>query len=144
MTGAIIAIRAARGRREVRLLDYLEADAADRATGDALAWIKSLRHARVDAETLRRRFTYRDDSLWWFTEVYLHKQQVVAGIFQAGIADAFPYLAEMATEHVLKPGYAYANEFPIGLELILDGLDRKRTYANGYGLRARTPGGAAP
>lgn len=26
----------------------------------------------------------------------------------------------------------------------LDGLDRKRTYANGYGLRARAPGGAAP
>jgi hypothetical protein len=24
----------------------------------------------------------------------------------------------------VKPGYAYANEFPFGLELILDGLER--------------------
>ena len=30
------------------------------------------------------------------------------------------------TEHVLQPGYAFANEFGYGLELILDGLDRAR------------------
>jgi AcrR family transcriptional regulator len=38
----------------------------------------------------------------------------------------FPYLTEMAMEHVLKPGYAYSNEFEIGLEIILDGLERLR------------------
>ncbi|CUR55201.1 Transcriptional regulator, TetR family [metagenome] len=37
---------------------------------------------------------------------------------------AFPYLMEIATEHVLQPGYSYADEFPFGLELILDGLER--------------------
>jgi hypothetical protein len=31
---------------------------------------------------MRRRFTYRDDSLWWFTEIYLHKQQVVLSLFR--------------------------------------------------------------
>jgi hypothetical protein len=31
---------------------------------------------------------------------------------------------ELTIEHVLKPGYAYSNEFPFGLELILDGLER--------------------
>ncbi len=36
----------------------------------------------------------------------------------------YPYLAELATEHVLKPGYDHGNEFEFGLELILDGLER--------------------
>lgn len=38
--------------------------------------------------------------------------------------DRYPYLAEMATEHVLRPGYAYADEYEIGLELVLDALGR--------------------
>ncbi|HEY3607758.1 MAG TPA: TetR/AcrR family transcriptional regulator [Pseudonocardiaceae bacterium] len=37
----------------------------------------------------------------------------------------YPYLAEMATEHVMRPGYDYGHEFDFGLELILDGLQRK-------------------
>ena len=36
----------------------------------------------------------------------------------------YPHLVELTREHVLKPGYAYGNEFPFGLELILDGLER--------------------
>jgi AcrR family transcriptional regulator len=39
-------------------------------------------------------------------------------------ADAFPYLTEIAVEHVLRPGYDYGNEYQFGLELILDGLER--------------------
>jgi AcrR family transcriptional regulator len=35
----------------------------------------------------------------------------------------YPYLMEIALEHVLKPGYSYANEFEIGLDLILEGLE---------------------
>ncbi len=38
----------------------------------------------------------------------------------------FPHFAELVVEHALRPGYAYANEFEIGLELILDGLSRLR------------------
>jgi AcrR family transcriptional regulator len=34
----------------------------------------------------------------------------------------YPYLTELATEHVLRPGYDYGDEFVIGLDLILDGL----------------------
>jgi hypothetical protein len=40
---------------------------------DANRWIKRLRFVRYGAETMRERFRYRDDSLWWFTELYLHK-----------------------------------------------------------------------
>jgi hypothetical protein len=32
----------------------------------------------------------------------------------------------MAVEHVLQPGYVYADEFDFGFDLILDGLDRLR------------------
>jgi AcrR family transcriptional regulator len=38
--------------------------------------------------------------------------------------DELPHLAEMATDHVLQPGYAFGDEFEWGLELVLDGLDR--------------------
>src|SRR5215831_2591523 len=39
-------------------------------------------------------------------------------------ADQYPHLAEMATAHVLQPGYQYGNEFETGLDLILDALER--------------------
>jgi hypothetical protein len=38
--------------------------------------------------------------------------------------DAFPHLAELTTEHVLRPGYDHRAEFDFGLDLILDGLAR--------------------
>lgn len=38
-------------------------------------------------------------------------------------ATEYPYLAELTAEHVLQPGYNYGDEFALGLELILDGLE---------------------
>jgi AcrR family transcriptional regulator len=40
-------------------------------------------------------------------------------------AAEYPYLAELTAEHVLKPGYDYGDEFEYGLDLILDGLERR-------------------
>jgi AcrR family transcriptional regulator len=40
------------------------------------------------------------------------------------MSNAFPHLGEMAAELILKPGYAYGNEFQFGIDLILDGLER--------------------
>ncbi len=42
------------------------------------------------------------------------------------LAGEYPHLAEMITEHAMKPGYDYAEEFEFGLDLILDGLERLR------------------
>jgi AcrR family transcriptional regulator len=42
------------------------------------------------------------------------------------LAGEYPHLAEMITEHAMKPGYDYAEEFEFGLDLILDGLGRFR------------------
>jgi AcrR family transcriptional regulator len=38
--------------------------------------------------------------------------------------DEYPFMVEILTEHVMKPGYDYANEFEYGLDLILDGLEK--------------------
>ena len=43
------------------------------------------------------------------------------------LAGEYPHLAEMITDHAMKPGYDYAKEFEFGLDLILDGLERLRT-----------------
>ncbi|MFJ4772888.1 TetR/AcrR family transcriptional regulator [Streptomyces uncialis] len=48
--------------------------------------------------------------------------EVAGAILREMPADAYPHLAEIATEHVLKPGYDYADEFTFGLDLILDAL----------------------
>ena len=50
--------------------------------------------------------------------------QVADEILGRTVAEHYPYLAEMATEHVMKPGYSYSDEFGFGLDLILDGLER--------------------
>jgi AcrR family transcriptional regulator len=44
-------------------------------------------------------------------------------------ADEYPHLTEFTVEHVLRPGYAYGNEFGFGLGLILDGLEKTREAA---------------
>ena len=42
------------------------------------------------------------------------------------LAGEYPHLAEIITEHAMRPGYDYAEEFEFGLDLILDGVDRLR------------------
>ena len=37
----------------------------------------------------------------------------------------YPNLVEFITEHAMKPGYDYGDEFEYGLDVILDGLERK-------------------
>jgi len=65
------------GTRRIDLLSLLEPDEDERAHEDAYAWIKAVRHLRVDGTPLRTRFTLRGDSLWWFAELYLHKEQAI-------------------------------------------------------------------
>jgi AcrR family transcriptional regulator len=44
--------------------------------------------------------------------------------YEAVLAD-YPHLVEVVGGHVAKAGYDYATEFLFGLDLILDGLDRR-------------------
>jgi AcrR family transcriptional regulator len=41
--------------------------------------------------------------------------------------DQYPHLVELATEHILQPGYDFGNEFEFGLNVILDALTRSIT-----------------
>jgi hypothetical protein len=73
---ATIVSTGAQGAERVHPLDsLLTAAAQDDVRREANAWIKSLRLVRYDGRTMRQRFHYRTDSLWWFTEIYLHKMR---------------------------------------------------------------------
>jgi AcrR family transcriptional regulator len=49
---------------------------------------------------------------------------VTEAIMQRMPAGEYPHLVEMATEHILQPGYHFGDEFGFGLTLILDALGR--------------------
>ena len=51
--------------------------------------------------------------------------EVADAVMQA-MKESYPHLTELIQEHALRPGYAYAEEFRIGLDLVLDGLERHR------------------
>src|SRR5262245_13088718 len=107
------------GARRVRLADYLDARAEECALASERDWIKRLRQIDVDGQPLRRRFTYRGDSLWWFAELYLHKQQVVLNTYrtiaalEALIARERPFEMEVVrggrTVRILAPQAARAH-----------------------------------
>lgn len=50
--------------------------------------------------------------------------ELSAGILD-GLPSDLPHLSAMVG-HALRPGYAYGDEFEIGLELVIDGLARRR------------------
>ena len=49
--------------------------------------------------------------------------EVAGMILGENVAAEYPRLAEIAMEHVMKPGYSYLDEFAYGLDLVLDGLE---------------------
>ena len=59
----------------VDLGSLLTPAAREQAREDAIRWIKQFRLVPYGGVTMRERFTYRDDSLWWFTELYLQKMR---------------------------------------------------------------------
>ncbi len=52
--------------------------------------------------------------------------EVAESLMHQFASGQYPYLTEIATQHVMKPGYSYADEFEFGLELVLEGLERIR------------------
>ncbi|MGW0822064.1 TetR/AcrR family transcriptional regulator [Streptomyces sp. NPDC002845] len=67
-------------------------------------------------------FVLQESSLPFSTAQDL--EDVAENIVRQLPADRYPHLTEMITNHALQPGYAYADEFASGLDLILDGLER--------------------
>ena len=52
------------------------------------------------------------------------RAEVAEPMIQLFSAGDYPHLLEMATEHVLRPGYDFGDEFEIGLDVILEALAR--------------------
>ncbi|MFD3841531.1 TetR/AcrR family transcriptional regulator C-terminal domain-containing protein [Streptomyces sp. NPDC058642] len=49
----------------------------------------------------------------------------LAESIMSGFGDGeYPHLTEIATAHVMRPGYDYGDEFEFGLDLVLDGLQQ--------------------
>jgi hypothetical protein len=82
MKDAVLLVDNGSGPRAVALADALDAEREERALTASYDWIKRLRHISVDGQPLRTRFTLRGDSLWWFAELYLHKQQTMLMVFR--------------------------------------------------------------
>lgn len=95
------------------------------------AVIGTLRHAGFSVEMAAHAFALLDSYVYGFAlqEAALPFEgpetltDVTTSIMEGFDADQYPHLVEMATEHILKPGYDFGNEFDFGLDLILDALD---------------------
>jgi AcrR family transcriptional regulator len=94
----------------------------------------SLREAGFTIDMAAHAYSVMDSYIYGFalqqTNLPLDTSQNVAQVAQDILrqlpADEYPHLAEMIIEHAMKPGYAYADEFEFGLDLILDGLEGLR------------------
>jgi AcrR family transcriptional regulator len=95
------------------------------------AVIGSLRDAGFSIELAAHAFSILDSYIYGFAlqERSLpfpapeQTAELAQDILASFPADKYPHLAELTTQHVLRSGYNYANEFEFGLDLILDGLD---------------------
>ena len=85
-------------------------------------------HAFAALDSYIYGFAMQEKSLPFTTE---EETAAMAQIMLAQLAaNDYPYLTELTAEHVLQPGYNYGDEFPLGLDLILDGLERWLTRAD--------------
>jgi hypothetical protein len=133
--GALLTCVSAQGRTIQTNVDSLVGpDLRERTRADGIQWIKRLRLARYGSLSMRERFTYRGDSLWWFTELYLHKMRRV----------------EKAVATVLALEAACERHAPASL--VLDEADEVtaevagafgRTHRIGIDIRTRRPPRAA-
>jgi AcrR family transcriptional regulator len=95
------------------------------------AVIGSCRRAGFSVAMAAHAFSLLDSYIYGFVlqEVNLpfddtdNLEEVVESMMMPFSADDYPHLVELATEHVLQPGYSYADEFEYGLGLILDSLE---------------------
>lgn len=102
------------------------------------AVIGSLRRAGFSVEMTAHAFALIDSYVFGFAlsedALPIHGPETVTEVAESMMqqypADAYPHLAEFSTEHILKPGYDFGQEFDFGLGLILDALART-VLANG-------------
>jgi AcrR family transcriptional regulator len=96
------------------------------------AVLGSLRKAGFSVEMAAHAYSILDGYIYGFTLTELtlpfrnsgEVAEVAGNMLQGFRAGEYPYLAEMAVDRAMKPGYNYGDEFEYGLDLILDGIMR--------------------
>jgi AcrR family transcriptional regulator len=88
--------------------------------------IQSAVHAFSALDSYVHGFVLQEQTLPFETPEEL--VEVGESMLQQLPADEYPYLAETIAEF-MRSGYQFANEFEVGLELVLDGLERLRDSA---------------
>jgi AcrR family transcriptional regulator len=99
--------------------------------------IGCLRATGFDIEMVAHAYSVLDGYIYGFALTKMNLpftasveiEAVAEEMLQPFSPDEYPNLVELITEHAMKPGYDYADEFVYGLDLILDGLERARTRA---------------
>ncbi len=96
------------------------------------AVIGSLRAAGFDMAMAAHAYSLLDSYIYGFAQTQMNlpfeSTADITEMAQEMLApfplNAYPNLAAFITEHAMKPGYDYGDEFEYGLDLILDGLER--------------------
>ena len=96
--------------------------------------IGNLRGAGFDLDMVAHAYALLDAYIYGFAMTHVNLPFETPGdvveVAQAMLAPfpagEYPNLVEFITEHAMKPGYDYGDEFGYGLDLILDGLERAR------------------
>jgi hypothetical protein len=96
------------------------------------AVIGNLRAAGFDMAMAAHAYSLLDSYIYGFAQTQMNLPfestsdivEVAQEMLQPFPVNAYPNLAAFITEHAMKPGYDYGDEFEYGLDLILDGLER--------------------
>jgi AcrR family transcriptional regulator len=97
------------------------------------AVIGRLRAAGFDIEMAAHAYSLLDSYIYGFALTKMNLPfgpqdvvEVAESMLEPFSGNEYPNLVEFITEHAMKPGYDYGDEFEYGLDLILDGLERAR------------------
>ena len=105
------------------------------------AVIGSLRAGGFDIAMVAHAYSLLDSYIYGFalTKLNLPFQtsdqvgDVAAAMLEPFPVDEYPNLVAFLSEHVMKPGYDYGDEFESGLDVILEGLERMRAEPEVHG-----------
>ena len=129
-----IRITSPQGRETTaNLASLLTPELREQTRVEANAWIKRLRLVDYGGVPMRERFLFRGDSLWWFTELYLHKMRrldtavsVILALESVCAGDGAVRLdVDSADEAVRQSATAFA--IARGIRVGLVGQSSKRT-----------------
>ena len=96
------------------------------------AVIGNLRGAGFDMAMVAHAYSLLDGYIYGFALTKMSMpidtpaeiEAMAQDMFEPFPANEYPNLAAFVTDHVLQPGYDFAEEFEYGLDVILDGLER--------------------